>query len=156
MTRHKLQHKIQGTRQDKTSRHQDKHQEQSKKTGQDTSIRNRTSSKIGQDTSFKTRSKEHVRTLRHQGIRTSVRSKARRQDRTQASGQDKQQDRTRHHKFQDKTQAGKMYGMPSSSLSGTHSPVYGENIDYAIRIVEHFINFLPSNSGKLFQFVILA
>jgi len=53
-----------------------------------------------------------------------------------------------------------MYGMPrsgpSSSLSGTNSPVYGENIDYAIRIVEHFINFLPSSSGKLFLLVILA
>ena len=48
-----------------------------------------------------------------------------------------------------------MYGIPnsgpsSSSLRGTHSPVYGENVDYAIRIVEHFINFLPSSSGKVF------
>lgn len=26
---------------------------------------------------------------------------------------------------------------------GTHFPVYGENIDYAIRIVEHFMHLLP-------------
>ncbi|KAJ7383797.1 hypothetical protein OS493_026331 [Desmophyllum pertusum] len=74
----------------------------------------------------------------------------------------KQEDKTRH-KLQDKTQAGEMYGhgmptsrpsstlnIPSSTLNGpssalneTHFPIYGENIDYAIKIVEHFINFLP-------------
>ena len=79
----------------KYHKHQDKNQEQSKRTGQDTSLRNRTSTKTGQDTSFTSRSKEQGRT-RHQGIRTRVRSKARRQDKTQASRQDKQQDRTRH------------------------------------------------------------
>ena len=68
----------------KYHKHQNKNQEQSKRTGQDTSFRNRTSSKTGQDTSFTSRSKEQGRT-RHQGIRTRVRSKARGQDKTQAS-----------------------------------------------------------------------
>lgn len=112
----------------------------------------------------RTRHKLHLKTQGTSQDKTAIK----------ASGQEsrtKQEDRTRH-KPQDRTssktgqdissfktrpkqdQAGKMYGMPSSgpssSLSGTHSPVYGENVDYAIRIVEHFINFLPSSSGKLF------
>ena len=33
---------------------------------------------------------------------------------------------------------------PSSTLNEPKAPIlYGENIDYAIRIVEHFVNFLP-------------
>lgn len=35
---------------------------------------------------------------------------------------------------------------------GTHFPVYGENIDYAIRIVEHFMHLLPGGKS-LFLFV---
>ena len=84
----------------KYRKHQDKKQEQSKRTGQDTSFGNRTSSKKGQDTSFASRPKEQGRTrhqgirTRHQGIRTRARSKASRtrhklQDRTSSkTGQD--------------------------------------------------------------------
>ena len=39
---------------------------------------------------------------------------------------------------------------PSSTLNEPKAPIlYGENIDYAIRIVEHFVNFLPG--GKFFS-----
>jgi len=39
---------------------------------------------------------------------------------------------------------------PSSTLTEHKAPIlYGENIDYAIRIVEHFVNFLPG--GKFFS-----
>lgn len=36
---------------------------------------------------------------------------------------------------------------PSSTLNEPSSLVYGENVDYAIRIVQHFLNIFPS--GKL-------
>lgn len=48
-----------------------------------------------------------------------------------------------------------MYGMFSSGFSlffsGIYLLVYGENVDYVIRIVEYFINFFFLSLGKLFQ-----
>ena len=41
---------------------------------------------------------------------------------------------------------------PSSTLNEPASLVYGENVDYAIRIVQHFLNIFPS--GKLFLLVL--
>ncbi len=114
------------------------------------------SRKTGQDTSLRTRHKQDNRT----------RHKLSGQDPSRRAGQDsslrtrpKQESYRTRHKQEYRIQARKMYGSPSngpssslngpsSPLNGTNSPVYGENIDYAIRIVQHFINFLPG--GKLF------
>ena len=50
---------------------------------------------------------------------------------------------------QDKIEYAMATHRPSSTLKEPHFPViYGENIDYAIKIVEHFLHFLPG--GKIF------
>ena len=136
----------------KYHKHQDKNQEQAR--GQDKTQTSLTEQAARQD---KTQaSPQDPRNKAGQDIKASGQeSGAKQEDRTRHKLQDRTSSKTGQAARQDKTQAGKMNGMPSSgpsssSLSGTHSPVYGENVDYAIRIVEHFINFLPSSSGKLF------
>lgn len=135
-----------------------------------------------QDTTFKkhkVQDKTQARPKQKEKTKYKLQDKAqgtrpKQEDKTQDTSfkkRPKQEDKTRH-KLQDKTQAGEMYGhgmptsrpsstlnIPSSTLNGpssalneTHFPIYGENIDYAIKIVEHFINFLPVR-GKLFLLV---
>lgn len=79
--------------------------------------------------------------------KTSAKTQASRQDPSRKTSQDK---RTRPK--QDKMDYTMATQRPSSTLNEPDSPVYGENVDYAIKIVQHFLNFLPA--GKLFIFLL--
>ena len=83
-------------------------------------------------------------------------TQAGRQEKTQAARKDPSRKTSQGTSFKTRPKYDKMdytmakYG-PSSTLNETDSPVYGENVDYAIKIVEHFLNFIPG----MFYFPIL-